>query len=374
MEGTKMGKRLITAIISFLLMFFALSSAQASTPIHSVTPAPIHIIKGSEGEDVRIIQLRLIQLGYLKGDNSGTFDNKTQTAVKAFQKAYKLKTTGEIGDTDNKKLIEISREFAKRAAVVAITNGQAVDVFKKDRSTYDTSKFHSYSEVHDGYLSIHNEGVWTQIKDAAWHVEGLILRFEQYDNYIKAYMDVHFDGKNYIISNGGRIIADLEFLDSDDPSRTSGIEILQPSVNSPYLTVPSSLVKKDRDLNKEAARRLELDKKARMEEERKSWFTDQLSIWDGSHKEFEKLIKKNLNDEKSYKHIETNFHDISNKEILKLVNDVLSEAKLKQRVKLGDFFIVTEFSAKNAFSATIKSIAFGIVSYEKKTITLVAIE
>ena len=369
-----MGKRLITAIISFLLMFFVLSSAQASTSTLSVTPVPIHIIKGSEGEDVRIIQLRLIQLGYLKGDNSGTFDNKTQTAVKAFQKAYKLKTTGEIGDTDNKKLIEVSREFAKRAAVVAITNGQAVDVFKKDRSTYDTSKFHSYSEVHDGYLSIHNEGVWTQIKDAAWHVEGLILRFEQYDNYIKAYMDVHFDGKNYVISNGGRIIADLEYLDSDDPSRTSGIEILQPSVNAPYLTVPSSLVKKDRDLNKEAARRAELDKKARMEEERKSWFTDQLSIWNGSHKEFEKLIKKNLNDEKSYKHIETYFYDVSSKETLKLVNDVLSESKLKQRVKLGDFFIVTEFSAKNAFNATIKSTAFGIVSYEKKTITLIAIE
>lgn len=350
------------------------SATPNALPTPTVTPAATHIAKGSKGEAVRVIQLRLIQLGYLKGSSSGTFDSKTQAAVKAFQKANKLKATGEIGDADLAKLVEMSREFAKRAAVVAITNRQAVDVFKKDGNTYDKTKFHRYADVHNGYLAVYDEGSWTQIEDAAWHVEGLILRFEQYEQYIKAFMDVRFDGKNYVISGGGLVIAGLAYLDSNDPAKTSGVETLKPSKNAPYLTVSPDFVKKDRDLVKEAARRKELDKKAQMEEERRKWFTNQLSIWDGSHKAFEKLIKKKLNDEKSYKHIETNYYDISSQEMLKLVNGVLADAKLKQKVKIGDFLIVTEFSAKNAFNATIKSVAFGIVSYENKTIKLIGIE
>lgn len=63
----------------------------------------------------------------------------------------------------------------------------------------------------------------------------------------------------------------------------------------------------------------------------------QFSVWDGSHRNLEKLIKKGMNDEDSYKHIET------------LYNLILSGPGAPY-VKLA-----TTFSGKNAFGATVKN-------------------
>lgn len=49
--------------------------------------------------------------------------------------------------------------------------------------------------------------------------------------------------------------------------------------------------------------------------ERNIWIKSQFSVWDGSHRELEKLVKKNLNDEKSFDHIETTYRDIANENI-----------------------------------------------------------
>ena len=52
---------------------------------------------GSRGEEVRKLQQALITLGYLKGTADGVFGNKTENAVRAFQKAKKLKVDGLAG-------------------------------------------------------------------------------------------------------------------------------------------------------------------------------------------------------------------------------------------------------------------------------------
>ena len=57
-----------------------------------------------------------------------------------------------------------------------------------------------------------------------------------------------------------------------------------------------------------------------------------------------------------------------------LVNGILSDSGYSQRVEVGDLFIMTEFSAKNMFDATIKSVAYGIASYKNNTIELIGIE
>jgi hypothetical protein len=64
--------------------------------------------------------------------------------------------------------------------------------------------------------------------------------------------------------------------------------------------------------------------------------------------------------------------DVTNKDIQSLVNDTISSTGYK--VKIGDLFVVTQFSAKNAFNATIKSMAYGIVSYNDNTVMLISIE
>ena len=51
--------------------------------------------RGSEGEAVRDLQLRLIELGYLSGKADGDYGAKTEKAVKAFQEAADLEATGE---------------------------------------------------------------------------------------------------------------------------------------------------------------------------------------------------------------------------------------------------------------------------------------
>lgn len=107
--------------------------------------------------------------------------------------------------------------------------------------------------------------------------------------------------------------------------------------------------------------------------ERNRWISSQFSAWNGAHKDLEKLIIKNLNDEKSYKHIETTYRDIATESDRDDVNKVLEESGYSQRVEVGDLFIQTIFSAKNAFGGTVKNTAYGIASYSSNTITLIDI-
>ena len=104
------------------------------------------------------------------------------------------------------------------------------------------------------------------------------------------------------------------------------------------------------------------------------WKNSQFSGWSGKHYDFEKLIIKNLNDEKSYKHIDTSFIEVTNEEIRDVINDTLKNVGSKYRVEIGDIFIITEFTAKNAFNATVKNTAYGISQYATNRIILVRIE
>lgn len=108
--------------------------------------------------------------------------------------------------------------------------------------------------------------------------------------------------------------------------------------------------------------------------ERNIWLKNQFSAWDGSHNVLTELILDNLNDEKSYKHIETTYVDVSTSEKKQEVNNILKQAGYSQRVEIDDLFVMTQFSAKNAFNATVKNTAFGIVDYSENLVTLIAIE
>ena len=68
------------------------------------------LIKGSKGEAVRIMQEKLIKLGYDLGKHGadGDFGNDTLNAVKKFQKDYKLSVDGEAGPQTLQKLDELA--------------------------------------------------------------------------------------------------------------------------------------------------------------------------------------------------------------------------------------------------------------------------
>ena len=64
-------------------------------PAFALDSATLH--NGSRGEAVRKLQQALIDLGFLKGKADGIFGNKTEDAVRRFQRANKLKADGLAG-------------------------------------------------------------------------------------------------------------------------------------------------------------------------------------------------------------------------------------------------------------------------------------
>lgn len=70
------------------------------TPDMQMTPAPTSVTalrKGDLGDGVKQMQLKLIQLGYLKGTADGEFGSGTLAAVKEFQRNNNLKADGVAG-------------------------------------------------------------------------------------------------------------------------------------------------------------------------------------------------------------------------------------------------------------------------------------
>ena len=64
--------------------------------------------KGSRGENVRLVQLRLIELGYLRGSADGIFGSMTDAAVRAFQRRAGLTVDGIVGSRTIARLFDSS--------------------------------------------------------------------------------------------------------------------------------------------------------------------------------------------------------------------------------------------------------------------------
>ena len=81
-------------------------SAFTPTPTPAPTPTPnlSTLRQGNTGNEVKSLQQRLIQLGYLSGKADGTFGSGTASAVQSFQKANGLNQDGVAGPTTLNKL------------------------------------------------------------------------------------------------------------------------------------------------------------------------------------------------------------------------------------------------------------------------------
>lgn len=277
--------------------------------------------------------------------------------------AYLEFTTAAQNELKSQLEAAFPQVMAKRAAVVALTNSQADDVFKSDRNSYDVSKFHSYSDISGFFMTLVDEGTWSAKDNSTWHVHDIRLKIYGYETYVKANLDVSKSGDKYIVSNVDKVCGAKGKIDD---GKTYDTEHMEPSDSHPYLTVSSSLVEADRD---DSAVQAMIDKK----EAHDDWVSSQFSIWNGSHKQLESMIKGQLNDEGSYKHIETTYVVITDESKKAEINSILKNAGYSQRVEIDDILISTSFSAKNAFNATIKYTAIGIASYSTNKIILVDI-
>ena len=134
------------------------------------------------------------------------------------------------------------REYAEKAIVVAFTNMDSLDVFTEDRNYYDPSKFHDYSYVGEYRYTVTDKGIWTVISENSYHVENMYLLMKSWEHAIKLKTDITFENHQYILSHVEYISASPRYIDTEDPSKTSGWSSMEPSDFNLFLTVPSALV------------------------------------------------------------------------------------------------------------------------------------
>ena len=91
----------------------------ATTPMIEITPTPEPVQqptnvtyktlrKGDQSVEVKLMQVALTELGYLKGASDGNFGTATKTAVEAFQKDNGLDVDGIAGAKTLEKLYTLS--------------------------------------------------------------------------------------------------------------------------------------------------------------------------------------------------------------------------------------------------------------------------
>ncbi len=273
-----------------------------------------------------------------------------------------------LGTEEERNLESVfPKENAKKAIVVAMTNNFCPDVFTDDGNYYDPQKFHgiSYSGVYK--FTIKSQGDWSYAGEKTWKVSEMHLYLKFHDLEVKINCTVTLDGDKYLLDDVKYVSASPNYIDSNDPSKTSTTVLTRE--HNPQLTLDSSLVIGTGGKN-EAGEREKKEVKDRQFEE---WVGSQFSIWDGSNKELTSLIKKSLHDEKSYKHDKTIYYTIKTDEELAYYQKLLASSGYTYTLKLYDMIVVCNFTAKNLYNATVKAQAIGVASFSTKTTVLLGI-
>ncbi len=113
--------------------------------LQSGTAAAFQFKNGMEGEDVKRIQDRLADFGYLTGSQiTGYFGDKTESAVKTFQKRNSLKQTGIV---DASTIAKLNNNKSRAAVTVSQTTSG-------DKSGGTTGSTINYGKGIDAFIQI----------------------------------------------------------------------------------------------------------------------------------------------------------------------------------------------------------------------------
>ena len=271
------------------------------------------------------------------GGNSGDDDNKEMAEIETIEENIDSSKPEEVA-TD----IELVETIEKIDEVKEEVVEEVVELTKEEKFESELTEY--LSDAKGELISIDWEGDYgdgekyiiidlkskNDEEEVAVHVSKIILMLNEYK----------FNQKSDIVVKdiSGDVSSNLSIISLDE-ERNISVEFESPLYNTVY----------------------------------NQWVESQFSLWDGAHKVLEELIIDSLNDEKSYKHIETRYRVIKTEEDVTEINALFSESGYSQTVKINDLYVITEFSAKNAFNATIKNTAVGVVSYEDNYVTLVDI-
>ena len=102
------------------------------------------LVRGDSGDNVRKLQSRLKELGYLSGSADGSFGGQTESAVKAFQRALGLTQSGVASSSLQEKLFSANAPAAAVTVTAAPTQAPAT---AKPVSPTATPNNTGYSEL-----------------------------------------------------------------------------------------------------------------------------------------------------------------------------------------------------------------------------------
>ena len=117
-------------------------NVQTEAPRPTDTPAPNYntLSKGSNSDEVKQLQQRLIDLGYLNDTADGKFGNNTMTAVKMFQQAMGLPVTGVADDATLTAVYDENAPGAQQTgALEAVPDAAGADAAGADAAAEDLS-------------------------------------------------------------------------------------------------------------------------------------------------------------------------------------------------------------------------------------------
>lgn len=111
----------------------------ATTPMIEITPTPEPVQpttnvtyktlrKGDQSVEVKLMQVALTELGYLKGASDGNFGTATKTAVEAFQKDNGLDVDGIAGAKTLEKLYSLATVTPPPDGTVTAAPGDILDL------------------------------------------------------------------------------------------------------------------------------------------------------------------------------------------------------------------------------------------------------
>ena len=138
------------------------TAAQVQTPAQAPVQAqakaykPTTLYNGCSGEEVRVLQQALIDLGYFEGTADGIFGDQTEAAVRAFQSANGLKADGLAGTKTRLKLEKAQTRrvnSGSSSTYVDIPAGQLAEINPQGGADWGTLEQKARQELHNGGFS-----------------------------------------------------------------------------------------------------------------------------------------------------------------------------------------------------------------------------
>ncbi len=105
----------------------------------------------------------------------------------------------------------------------------------------------------------------------------------------------------------------------------------------------------------------------------KKWVGNYISPLNGECTDLSDQIKRNLNDQKSFEHINTSIYKGTTPEAVDEANERLAQWGYDKCFESNDVLIITEFSNKNSYNATVRNQAIGRLSYADNKVYLIDI-